>query len=81
MITIIQKFVHRLLYDELAVRRWARSFTIGVATAGVGFADQLANLLESPDSARKIKIAGVVCAMLGGAITAGEKNPPKEQRT
>lgn len=76
MIPLIKKLLRKLLYDDLAVRRWARSIMFGACGMGVAFADQLAGLIESPGVVRNIKIAGVVCGALGGAITAGEKNKP-----
>ena len=74
MITLFKRLYQKLLYDELAVRRWARSLMFSLCGIGVAFADQLSSLIESTDAVKTIKIVGVVCGALGGAITAGEKN-------
>lgn len=76
MWTLLKNLGRKLIYDELAVRRWIRAGMLFVGTSGVAFADQVAQLIESPESVRKIKIIGVVCAAIGGAITAGERNRP-----
>lgn len=78
MLTLIKNSVRKLIYDELAARRWLRSLMLFVGTSGVAFADQAAQFIEAPESARKIKIIGVVCAAIGGAITAGERNRSQE---
>jgi hypothetical protein len=74
MITLFRHLFSKLLYDELAVRRWLRAGLLFAGTAGVAFADQLAALVQDEGLARYLKIAGVICAAAGGAITAGEKN-------
>jgi hypothetical protein len=74
MITLIKHMFAKLLYDELAVRRWLRAGLLFAGTAGVAFADQLAALVQDEGLARYLKIGGIVCAAAGGAVTAGEKN-------
>jgi hypothetical protein len=79
MITLIKNLAAKFFYDELFVRRWLRSFLLFAGGAGIAFADQLSQFIESPKAVKYLKIAGVVCAAAGGAVTAGQKNQPTEQ--
>ena len=74
MIIFFKKFFNLFFYDELAFVRWMRGFMLMAAAGGIGFADSLAALLESPTSARYIKIVALICGFIGGTITAGQKN-------
>jgi hypothetical protein len=80
MITFLRRFVVAFLWDELAFVRWARGLMLMLAAGGVGFADALAEALGSPapGTVRAIKLASLVCGFLGGAITAGQRNPKAE---
>jgi hypothetical protein len=79
MITLVKKMFSKLLYDDMAVRRWARSALFFVGGGGIAFADQLSQLISSPEYVQRIKVLGVVCAALGGAVTAGQRNKPIDQ--
>lgn len=79
MLTLFRNLFKKLLYDELAVRRWARSFLIGAGVVGVGVGDQIAQLFGSPESATKIKVGIGLLAAIGGAVTAGQRNPVADQ--
>lgn len=79
MIPLLKRIVHALLWDELAAVRWLRGALLMFAAGGVAFADQLAAVLGeggSPGTVRAIKIAALVAGFLGGAVTAGQRNPP-----
>lgn len=76
MIPLVRRLFRALLWDELAVRRWLRGGALAFAAGGIAFADQLASIVGAPGAVRGIKIAAVICGFVGGAITAGERNPP-----
>lgn len=73
---LLKHLWYALRYDELAVRRWSRALVLGLATGATGFADALT---DSPEGAKWIRIAGATAALIAGAITAGERNPPQAQ--
>lgn len=82
MIPLFKHLLDKLLHDELAVRRWGRALLMAVATGGLAFADQLAQILGS--EVKAVKIAAVVAGFLSLAVTAGERNakpdnPPAPQ--
>jgi hypothetical protein len=78
MIPFFRKFFRALFFDELSFVRWARGSMILFAAGGVGFADSIAVLVGAPGAVKTIKIFALVCGFLGGAITAGERNPKDE---
>lgn len=79
MITFLRRIFVAFLWDELAFTRWARGLMLMLAAGGMGFADQLAALIGAPGAVKTIKVAAVICGFLGGAITAGERNPREER--
>ncbi|WP_242394862.1 hypothetical protein [Anaeromyxobacter oryzisoli] len=79
MIPLIKAIIHALLWDELAAIRWLRGACLTFAAGGVAFADQIAGILGeagAPRVVQAIKLVAVACGFLGGAITAGQRNPP-----
>lgn len=74
----LKTFVNELLFDEQAARRKMRAALQTVAISGVGFANDLGDLIHRPDLIAHIKIAAVIAGFLAGGISVGEKNPPKE---
>jgi hypothetical protein len=81
MIPLLKGILHALLWDELAAVRWLRGALLMFAAGGVAFADQLAAVLGEAGSAgtiRAIKIAALIAGFVGGAVTAGQRNPPIE---
>lgn len=75
MIPLVRSIVYALLWDERAVRRWLRGLAVSFAVGGATFADQAAAIIGRPDWTTKIKLAALVLAFIGGAISVGEKNP------
>jgi hypothetical protein len=74
MIPLLKRFVHGLLYDDLAFRRWVRASLMLVAGSGAAFANDLATVLGDSGMVGAIKTAAVVAGALSVAITAGERN-------
>ncbi len=60
--------------DDMAARRWLRGASHTLALGGLAFADQIAALINAPGAVKAIKLAAIVCAFMGGAISVGEKN-------
>lgn len=79
MIPLIKRLINSLLFDELAVTRWLRGLCLALAAGGVALGDQLADLIGAPEVGTWIKGAAIVAGFVGGAITAGERNPPAVQ--
>lgn len=75
MIPLIKRLINSLLFDELAAIRWIRGFLLALAGSGAAFGDQLADVLGVPEIGSWIKGASIVAGFIGGAITAGERNP------
>lgn len=76
MIPLVRSIVHALLWDAMAVRRWLRALAVSFSVGGATFADQAAAIIGRPGWAIGIKLAALVLAFVGGAISVGEKNPP-----
>lgn len=77
MITFFQKFLASFLHDEMKFRRWMRSLLMALATGGMGFADQLAEVAGTP--VKWIKVAAVIAGFISVAINLGDKNPKAEE--
>lgn len=77
MIPLVRSIIHALLWDAMAVRRWLRGLAISFSAGGVAFGDQLAAIVGRPGWATGIKLAAAALAFIGGAISVGEKNPPR----
>ena len=71
---MLKRVANAMLFDELAVRRWARGALLTFAAGGVAFADQLADLVHAPGAVKTIKVIAVICGFIGGAISHGEPN-------
>ena len=77
MFTFFQKFFYTFLHDEMKFRRWMRSLLMAVATGGMGFADQMAALVNAP--VKWIKVSAVIAGFISVAINLGENNPKGEE--
>lgn len=78
MITFIRRVFRAFFLDEQAFVRWMRGLGVTFAVGGVGFADEIAKVLNAPGYVRAIKIAALVCGFLGVANAAGQKNESAE---
>lgn len=80
MFPFFKKFFHMFFYDELAFVRWMRGFFLSFGASGMAFAKEIAEseFIEAPGLIKIIKILGVICFFIGGAITAGERNKKEE---
>lgn len=75
MLTLLKRLWRKLLYDEMAVRRWGRAGLMAVAGSGLAFADGIAGVLEAPGAVRAIKLTAVIAGFLSVAINLGDRNP------
>lgn len=75
MLTLLKRLWRKLLYDEMAVRRWVRAGLMGLAAGGIGFADQMAGLIDAPGAVRTIKLVAAAAAFLSVSINLGDRNP------
>jgi hypothetical protein len=54
-----------------------RAALMAAGLSSVAFSEQIAALIQTPEHAAKIKLAGIVVAGIAMMFRAGEKNPPE----